>query len=170
MLPGIKTHATCIRFCPLLFKLQEKSDEDPPALIDLPYRMVFAVATIEHVLIYTTQSIYPIAVIKNLHYDSINDLSWMNHRMLVIASSDGYCSFLAMNEESIGEPLMTDSEAIPESYRDHFKEYANVSIHKHIEVAMQNKNQTFQKISFKSKKPAEPLPERQQVQEPVVVP
>lgn len=28
MLPGIKTHATCIKFCPFLLQLVEKSDDD----------------------------------------------------------------------------------------------------------------------------------------------
>ena len=45
MLPGIKTHANCIRFCPLLLKLKE--NVDGPAILDLPYRLVFAVATID---------------------------------------------------------------------------------------------------------------------------
>ena len=53
MLPGMKTHANCIRFCPYLLKLQAQP-EDKKALIDLPYRLVFAVATIDHVIIYTT--------------------------------------------------------------------------------------------------------------------
>jgi len=129
MLPGIKTHATCIRFCPLLLELAEKKDDDEtPALIDLPYRMVFAVATIEHVILYSTQSIYPIAVIKNLHYDSINDLAWMNHRTLVIASSDGYCSFVGINESVVGHPLPNDSENVPENLREHFKDLSKVSI------------------------------------------
>jgi chromatin assembly factor 1 subunit B len=46
MLPGIKTHANCIRFCPYLLKLQEQTP-NVPALLDLPYRIVFAVATID---------------------------------------------------------------------------------------------------------------------------
>ena len=75
-------------------KLKELTDDDPAPLINLPYRMVFAVATIDNVIIYSTQSIYPISVVKNLHYDSINDLSWVFNSMLMIASSDGFCSFL----------------------------------------------------------------------------
>lgn len=42
MLPNIKTYATCVRFNPYLYHL---SNSEKPALLDLPYRMVFAVAT-----------------------------------------------------------------------------------------------------------------------------
>lgn len=51
-------------------------------------------------IIYSTDSIYPIAVIGNIHYASINDLSWMinpatNEMCLIVASSDGYCSIIS---------------------------------------------------------------------------
>jgi chromatin assembly factor 1 subunit B len=94
MLPGITTHANCIRFCPYLTKLKELTSEDPTPMINLPYRMTFAIGTIDHVIIYSTQSIYPIAVVKNLHYDTINDLAWMHTNLLLVASSDGFCSFI----------------------------------------------------------------------------
>lgn len=128
MLPGIKTHANCIRFCPLLLQLQpDLNSDENPALIDLPYRLVFAVATIDNVLIYTTQSIHPLMVIKNLHYDSINDLSWMNHKMLMVASSDGYCSFIKMDPSLIGEPLPPTSELIPEALVEHYTTLSGVN-------------------------------------------
>lgn len=122
MLPGITTHANCIRFCPYLLKLKELKEDDPTPILELPYRMVFAIATIEHVLIYTTQSIYPISIVKNLHYDSINDLAWFHNQMLIIASSDGFCSFLKFDVDVIGEPLPLDSELIPEHLREHYKD------------------------------------------------
>jgi len=95
MLPGIKSHATCIRFSPYLYKLIEKADDDlVPAMLNLPYRMMFAVSTIDNILVYHTQSIMPIAIVKSVHYDSINDISWMGTSMLMTASSDGFCSFV----------------------------------------------------------------------------
>ena len=45
MLPGIKSYATCIKFAPHLFKLKGTATPEKPALLDLPYRMVFAVGT-----------------------------------------------------------------------------------------------------------------------------
>lgn len=47
-----------------------------PALIDIPYRIVFAVATTDQVIIYTTDSIIPLAIVGNIHYAPINDMSW----------------------------------------------------------------------------------------------
>jgi chromatin assembly factor 1 subunit B len=103
MLPGIKSHATCIRFSPYLYKLFEKADDDPvPAMLALPYRMVFAVSTIDNILLYHTQSIMPIAILKNIHLDSINDMSWMGPSLLMTASSDGFCSFTQLDGSVAG--------------------------------------------------------------------
>ena len=44
-----------VRFCPVLFELGEVAGSDLKASIDLPYRMVFAMATKDSVLIYDTQ-------------------------------------------------------------------------------------------------------------------
>ena len=43
MLPGMKSYATCIKFNPYLYEKMVKEDEVP--LIELPYRMVWAVGT-----------------------------------------------------------------------------------------------------------------------------
>ena len=47
MLPGIKSYATCIRFNPYLYQKKNIATPDKPALLDLPYRIVFAVGTTE---------------------------------------------------------------------------------------------------------------------------
>ena len=114
--------------------------------------MLFAVATIDSIIVYTTQSIMPIAVVKNLHYDSINDLTWVGHKILVVASSDGFCSFLKIENNVIGEPLPLESELIPENLRDYYKERSEVSFKKNEELANQFKGQGFNKIQIKSKK------------------
>ena len=82
----------------------------------------------------------PLAVLKNLHYDSINDLAWVGQQMLMTASSDGFCSFIKIDLELIGEPLDPDSELIPEKLRAHYKALGEVSFKKNVEIAMQNKN------------------------------
>lgn len=53
MLPGIKTYATCIKFNPYLYHKSAPNADKVP-LLDLPYRMVFAVATTDQVVIYAT--------------------------------------------------------------------------------------------------------------------
>ena len=74
MLPGMKTYATCIRFNPYFYEKRAKADD--PGHIDLPYRLVFAVATTDQILIYATDSVQPLAVVGNIHYAPINDISW----------------------------------------------------------------------------------------------
>jgi hypothetical protein len=51
------------------------------------------------VIIYSTESIYPISVIGNIHYATINDMAWDGNRKLVITSSDGYCSVVTFDGE-----------------------------------------------------------------------
>lgn len=48
----------------------------PPPLFDLPYRIVYAVATQDAVLLYDTQQLKPICVVSNLHYATFTDLAW----------------------------------------------------------------------------------------------
>lgn len=105
MLPGLKTYATCVKFNPYLFKKQS-TDASKVPLLDIPYRMVFAVATTDQVIVYATDQQTPIAVIGNIHYAPINDLAWCSNDTLVACSSDGYCSVMTVADTAfIGERL-----------------------------------------------------------------
>lgn len=42
----------------------------------LPYRLIFAVATLNSLYIYDTESVPPIAILAGLHYAAITDISW----------------------------------------------------------------------------------------------
>ena len=42
----------------------------------LPYRMMYAVATQDSVLVYDTQQTSPVCVMSQLHYESFTDMSW----------------------------------------------------------------------------------------------
>ena len=48
----------------------------PNAAFALPYRMVYAVATQDAVLIYDTHQTTPICIVSNLHYAAFTDLTW----------------------------------------------------------------------------------------------
>lgn len=48
----------------------------PNAAFALPYRMVYAVATQDAVLIYDTHQQTPICIVSNLHYAAFTDLTW----------------------------------------------------------------------------------------------
>lgn len=52
------------------------SSTAPTPLFALPYRMVYAVATQDAVLVYDTQQQTPLCVVSNLHFATFTDLTW----------------------------------------------------------------------------------------------
>eukprot|EP00731_Ephydatia_muelleri_P032212 Em0023g719a len=94
-LPALDKPTVIVRCCPIYFELRTSSQNEshPPPLFDLPYRMVYSVASVDSVMIYDTQSPVPFAYISNAHYAGITDMSWSNDGLaLIISSSDGFCS------------------------------------------------------------------------------
>ncbi|EZA57248.1 hypothetical protein DMN91_002477 [Ooceraea biroi] len=101
ILPTLSECTIAVRCCPVYFELRE---DGPDALITLPYRMVFAVATQSSILIYDTQQIFPIGMVSLIHYGRLNDLSWSSDgRILIVSSSDGYCSVIHFEENELGK-------------------------------------------------------------------
>ena len=52
----------------------------------LPYRMLFAVVTMDTVAIYDTQQAGPVCLLTKLHYDEFTDMTWCVSAPLFIAS------------------------------------------------------------------------------------
>lgn len=52
------------------------ASQAPATVFALPYRIVYAVATQDAVLVYDTQQQTPICVVSNLHFATFTDLSW----------------------------------------------------------------------------------------------
>ncbi|KAM3518740.1 hypothetical protein NHJ13051_007963 [Beauveria bassiana] len=76
----------------------------PKPAFSLPYRMVYAVATQDSVLLYDTQQKTPICVVSNLHCATFTDLAWSNDGLtLLVSSSDGFCSTLSFASGELGE-------------------------------------------------------------------
>ncbi|KAH6900284.1 WD40-repeat-containing domain protein [Thelonectria olida] len=76
----------------------------PKPVFSLAYRMVYAVATQDSVLIYDTQQKTPICVVSNLHCATFTDLAWSSDGLtLMISSSDGFCSTLSFSPGELGE-------------------------------------------------------------------
>jgi chromatin assembly factor 1 subunit B len=71
-----------------------KKENDKNEIFDLPYKMIFAIATIDQVLLYSTSSLLPVAIFGNMHYASITDLSFKGCSVLGVSSCDGFCSFI----------------------------------------------------------------------------
>nr|XP_050855638.1 chromatin assembly factor 1 subunit B isoform X2 [Vespula vulgaris] len=100
ILPSLDECTIAIRCCPVYFELRK---DGPIPTIALPYRIIFAVATQHSILIYDTQQISPIAVISNIHYTRLTDIAWSsNGHILVVSSTDGYCSIIHFSENELG--------------------------------------------------------------------
>ncbi|XP_042636932.1 chromatin assembly factor 1 subunit B [Orycteropus afer afer] len=108
--PGKATLA--VRCCPVYFELRpvvEKdklSQEPSQELMNLPYRLVFAVASEDSVLLYDSQQCFPFGYVSNIHYHTLSDISWSSDgAFLAISSTDGYCSFVTFEKDELGIPL-----------------------------------------------------------------
>ena len=62
----------CLTLCPCFGPSAEPSVE----LVSLPYRLVFAVASEDSVLLYDTQQLFPFGYVSNIHYHTLSDISW----------------------------------------------------------------------------------------------
>ncbi|XP_019549444.2 chromatin assembly factor 1 subunit B [Aedes albopictus] len=102
-LPSPDQYTVAVRFCPQYFKLRPHPENKPP-IIPLPYRMIFAVATKSSVYLYDTQQKTPFALISNIHYTRLTDISWSGDgKILIVSSTDGFCSMISFNEGELGE-------------------------------------------------------------------
>ncbi|KAG6061850.1 hypothetical protein E4U32_002786 [Claviceps aff. humidiphila group G2b] len=95
----------------------DASTPGPKPAFLLPYRMVYAVATQDSVLVYDTQQKTPICIVSNLHCATFTDLAWSSDGLtLIISSSDGFCSSLSFAAGELGDlykgeiaPMVTTS-------------------------------------------------------------
>ncbi|RFU32580.1 hypothetical protein B7463_g3760, partial [Scytalidium lignicola] len=76
----------------------------PSLAFSLPYRMVYAVATEDSVLLYDTEQQTPLCIVSNLHCATFTDLTWSSDGLtLLMTSSDGFCSTLSFNLSELGQ-------------------------------------------------------------------
>ncbi|KAF9045394.1 WD40-repeat-containing domain protein [Panaeolus papilionaceus] len=73
----------------------------PPSasIFALPYRMLFAVLTMDTVAIYDTQQAGPVCLLTKLHYDEFTDMTWSpDGQCLILSSRDGYCTLIVFDD------------------------------------------------------------------------
>ncbi|XP_035531972.1 chromatin assembly factor 1 subunit B [Morone saxatilis] len=110
-LPCPSKATLAVRCCPIYFELRTKKGEDGsiqtlPNVFQLPYRMVFAVASEDSIFLYDTQQTLPFGLVSNVHYHTLSDLTWSRDgSFLAVSSTDGYCSFLSFSPGELGTPL-----------------------------------------------------------------
>ncbi|GAB4848262.1 3-oxoacyl-[acyl-carrier-protein] synthase [Ancistrocladus abbreviatus] len=102
-LPGANKPIVAVRFCPLAFSLCRSNSA---GFFKLPYRLIFAVATLNSLYIYDTESAHPILIMAGLHYAAITDIAWSpDARYLALSSQDGYCTIIEFENEELGSPV-----------------------------------------------------------------
>jgi chromatin assembly factor 1 subunit B len=109
VLPSSSSCPLAVKFHPALF---ERKEEDEP-FIDLPYILVFAIATQDQIMVYSTRSLHPYSVISNIHYAEITDLSWSKEK-LIASSRDGFVTHVVFEESDLGKIIKL--EDIPEAF------------------------------------------------------
>lgn len=129
MLPTLDKSSTVVRFCPILFN-KEKRDSESPELLDLPYKMVFAVGTLDSLFIYDTQDIVPKFAVTNIHFQPITDLAWKGSSILAASSSDGYITFCKFEKDELGKP--SEINSLPEKIRESYENYLNCDYEKNV--------------------------------------
>jgi hypothetical protein len=103
-LPSVdESPSIAVRCCPGLLKL--RNPDVAAAVVGLPHRSLFAVATLNSVTLYDTEQPYPVAMVSNLHYDKLTDVAWCVHtgvhthagacaRALLRLVAGGRCAYL----------------------------------------------------------------------------
>ncbi|KAH7422854.1 hypothetical protein KP509_12G028700 [Ceratopteris richardii] len=114
-LPGASKPIVAVRFCPLLFSCysnaehMKDNDSKNTGVFKLPYRLVFAVATLNSLYVYDTQTVHPLAVLAGIHYAAITDIAWSHDaKFLAVSSQDGFCSLVMFEDGELGNPLPID--------------------------------------------------------------
>ncbi|KAG9457244.1 hypothetical protein H6P81_001752 [Aristolochia fimbriata] len=112
-LPGASKPIIAIRFCPVLFSLRGSNTD---SFFKLPYRVIFAVATLNSLYIYDTESVPPIAVLAGLHYAAVTDIAWSSDaKYLAMSSQDGYCTLLEFEDDELGTPVSTADKKVSQA-------------------------------------------------------
>lgn len=111
-LPCASKAVVAVRFCPVLFKLKGTNSD---GLFKLPYRIVFAVATLNSLYIYDTENTSPIAIFAGLHYAPVTDITWSpDAHYLAFSSQDGFCSLVEFENDELGSPYCLSKENVLE--------------------------------------------------------
>jgi len=108
-LPTLVTPTVVTKWCPRLYRII--NDKTFKASDEKWYHMYLAVANSDSVFIYDTECIKCKAFVGGLHLASITDLAWSNDgKILAISSRDGFCSFITLKEQELGEQIPVNFE------------------------------------------------------------
>ncbi|KAI9366106.1 WD40-repeat-containing domain protein [Zopfochytrium polystomum] len=105
-LPGFKKPPVAVRFNPRRYAPREDNTSRHAPLLELPYRLIFAVVSKDAIAIYDTSQTVPLAVLGDMHYGTLTDVSWSPDGLsLLVSSTDGFCSAVIFTREEFGHPF-----------------------------------------------------------------
>eukprot|EP01090_Pellita_catalonica_P012787 TRINITY_DN2864_c0_g1_i1.p1 TRINITY_DN2864_c0_g1~~TRINITY_DN2864_c0_g1_i1.p1 ORF type:complete len:396 (+),score=38.22 TRINITY_DN2864_c0_g1_i1:45-1232(+) len=103
-LPSGDSPSIVVKFHP--YKFQFKSEDPQDKQFDMSHAMIYAVATLNSVLVYSTQNPVPLSRISDIHLAPITDLAWIlspeNECRLAISSRDGFVTFAEFPKDHFG--------------------------------------------------------------------
>lgn len=103
-----------MRCCPILYELRPNG---PDPIVNLPYRMIIAVASESDLILYDTQQQTPFAHLQKIHYTRLTDLAWSaDGRLLMASSTDGFCTVLTFELDELGTPYTKEESEVEESF------------------------------------------------------
>lgn len=114
VLSGLEKPSVVIRPHPHLFQLpppNSSSSADKEniessssnSLSKMSHRSIFAVLTLDSVLIYDTYHSHPLSIVKGLHFAGLTDCAWTPDGLnLAVSSTDGYLSMISFQEGELG--------------------------------------------------------------------
>ncbi|XP_003744247.1 chromatin assembly factor 1 subunit B [Galendromus occidentalis] len=128
-IPTATKFTTTVRFSKKFYKTRREPGSE--TVIKLPYRMIFAAATVDSIMVCDTETFTPFAMIADAHYARISDLTWSpDNSKLLASSTDGYCSFVFFEKCELGDlytgdlPHLSAIDEIPKRKRKPKKEGA----------------------------------------------
>lgn len=75
----------------------------PNATNQQQWKFIYALATIDSVVIYDTEHLKPLVFLSDLHYAALTDIAWSNDGLsLMMTSTDGFCSLVEFTENELG--------------------------------------------------------------------
>lgn len=107
------------KFSPRLYQYHhrcksESGNDDDQAIVplfSLPYRMMYAIWTMDKIYVVDTEEGRILATIQDLHYGSITDVTWLSDGLgLIVAATDGFCSLISLDVSEWGRPWTRDVE------------------------------------------------------------
>jgi hypothetical protein len=106
---GFAKGVIAVRPHPRLFKL--KDGNNGSVFVELPYRIVYAVASQDAVALFDTTQAHPLATFTNLHYGTLTDVCWSaDGKHLLVTATDGFATMVAISPADLGEMLSEEEQ------------------------------------------------------------